>query len=542
MGKALVINPSYFRTYGSNEGGIAFPVYPILSLTAIAGAIKAKGHEVKIVDLSYRRYEPDHIRKLLNDEKPDLVGITATTPLANQMRDLSYLVKDVSKDIYTVAGGAHPSALPYETMQQSCLDALVSGEGDFVAADLLDGKRACNIPGLYWRDGEKIRINPPGGLLSNLDDLPIPAWEDYPADCHERVTKIIARHRPLTTIEFSRGCVFKCDFCGSKNTMGLGYRKKSPERCADEVELLQKLGYRELVLVDDIFTSDNNWAAQVCEEVIRRDLKMAWTCTNGIRVDSANPELFDLMKRAGCYRVYFGFESGNDKVLQAFGKGGKATLDKGIAAVEMAREAGLEPNGFFMVGLTGDTEETMQDTIDYAKKVRLETMKCGMTTPFPGTPSFNALREKGRIKTLDWDQYTVYNSAENIYDHPNLDWATIKKYFKKFYAEAYFGNPAYMYRRLKFVLKNNEILWNVYYTMKFFIMLWGKEKGPKEEQYAFEHVWRPLDLRVDSELRDYPVPQAKGAASRKSVLKDESLSGHGIKSALPPNALQENYR
>lgn len=533
MGKALVINPSYFRTYGSNEGGIAFPVYPILSLSAIAGAVKARGHEVKIVDLSYRRYEPDHIRQMIQEEKPDLVGVTATTPLANQMRDLSYLVKDISEDIITVAGGAHPSALPFETMQQSALDAIVCGEGDFVAADLLDGKSMSDIAGLYWRDGDEIRVNQPGGLMSNLDDLPMPAWEDYPVECNERVTKIIARHRPVTTIEFSRGCVFKCDFCGSKNTMGLGYRKKSPERCADEVELLQRLGYRELVLVDDIFTSDNNWAAQVCEEFIRRDLKMAWTCTNGIRVDSANPELFSLMKRAGCYRVYFGFESGNDQVLQAFGKGGKATLEKGITAVEMAREAGLEPNGFFMVGLTGDTEETMQDTIDYAKKVRLETMKCGMTTPFPGTPSFNALREQGRIKTLDWDQYTVYNSAENIYDHPNLDWATIKKYFKKFYAEAYFGNPAYMFRRLKFVLKNNEIFWNAYYTIKFLVMLWGKEKGPQEEQYAFEEKWRPLDLKLDAELRNYPVPQAKGAASRKAVLKEEKKpSGRTIYSAV----------
>jgi anaerobic magnesium-protoporphyrin IX monomethyl ester cyclase len=518
MGKALLINPSYFRTYGSNEGGIAFPVYPILSLSALAGAVKARGHQVRILDLSYRQYDPRMIADLVRSEKPDVVGVTATTPLANQMRDISYVVKDVSKDILTIAGGAHPSALPMETMRQSALDMVVAGEGDFVVADLLDGKSPASIPGVYWRSGDDVRVNPPMPLLEDLDKLPFPAWEDYPPECNAKMTKIIARHTPVSTIEFSRGCVFKCDFCGSKNTMGLGYRKKSPERCAEELAKLQSLGYREVVLVDDIFTSDNEWAVQVCEAIVRKGVTMAWTCTNGIRVDSANPELFRLMKRAGCYRVYFGFESGNDEVLKAFGKGGRATLDKGVEAVEMAREAGLEPNGFFMVGLTGDTEKSMQDTIDYAKRVRLDTMKCGMTTPYPGTPMFRQLRKDGRIKTFDWDQYTVYNKAEQIYDHPALGWETVKRYFKKFYAEAYFKNPRYMLRRLRFMIRNHEIFWNVFYTLKFWTMIWGREKAPERENYAFEEKWRPLDLVPADEIRDYEVPKAKSGQNRRIAL------------------------
>jgi len=315
--------------------------------------------------------------------------------------------------------------------------------------------------------------------------------------------------------------VFQCDFCGSKNTMGLGYRKKSPDRCAEELAKLQSLGFREAVLVDDIFTSDNEWAARVCEAIIRKGVKMAWTCTNGIRVDSANPELFALMKRAGCYRVYFGFESGNASVLKAFGKGGRATLEKGVEAVGMARDAGLEPNGFFLVGLTSDSEESMQDTIDYARKVRLDTMKCGMTAPYPGTPMFHALRKEGRIKTFDWDQYTVYNKAEEIYDHPTLSWETIKRYFKKFYVEVYFKNPRYMWRRLKFMLKNNEIFWNVFFTVKFFwFTVWGNEKAPEHERYEFEAHWRPLDTKPDSEINSYVVPLAKSGMSRRKALAD----------------------
>ncbi len=524
MAKALLINPSYFRTYGSNEGGIAFPVYPILSLAAIAGTVKQRGHSVRILDLSYRMYDPDLIRRVIRDEKPDVVGITATTPLANQMRDISFLVKDMSRDIVMIAGGAHPSALPYETMRESLLDMVANGEADWTVPDVLDGKSAADIDGLYWRKGDEIKVNPVKGLIRDLDDLPIPAWEDYPPECNEKMTKIIARYNPVTTIEFSRGCVFKCDFCGSKNTMGLGYRKKSPERCAEELARVEQLGYREVVLVDDIFTSDNDWAAQVCEAIIRKGVRFAWNCTNGIRVDSANPELFKLMRRAGCYRLYFGFESGNDRVLQAFGKGGKATLEKGIKAVEMARAVGLEPNGFFMVGLTGDTEESMQDTINYARRVKLDTMKCGITVPFPGTPSFNSLYRDGRVKILDWDQYTVYNNAEKFYDHPTLSWQTINRYFKKFYFEAYLKNPKYMWRRSIFMLKNGEIFWNVYYTIKFLITVWAMPKGARQEAYAFEDRWRPLDIKPGDSLHTYKVPQARGAVSWKRASTQKVLA------------------
>lgn len=508
MGKALLINPSYFRTYGSNEGGLVFPVFPVLGLAALAGAVRARGHEATILDLSYRAYDPDLLREVIAAERPDVVGVTATTPLANQLRDISYLAKDVSSSILTVGGGAHPSALPGQTMRQSALDVVCTGEADHAIADLLDGVAPAAIGGALWRDGEAVVANPQGPLIENLDTLPIPDWEHYPLEGSRRVTRLVARHRPVTTVEFSRGCLYRCDFCGSKNTMGLGYRKKSPARCAEELALLQHLGYREAVITDDIFTSDNQWAAAVCEEIIRRRIDIAWTCSNGIRVDSATDELFTLMKRAGCYRVYFGFESGSDEVLRAFGKGGRATLDQGVDAVQRARRAGLEPNGFFLVGLSADTEATMQDTIDYARRVELDAMKCGICVPFPGTPMFTALHAEGRIKTLDWDAYTVYNSADRIFDHPTLEWPAILRAFKRFYRQAFLLNPAYIWRRLRFMLRNHEIALTVFYTIKFLLLLGGRGRQRDHERYAFEHRWRPLDLALDEPIEAPVVPRA----------------------------------
>ena len=178
-----------------------------------------------------------------------------------------------------------------------------------------------------------------------------------------------------------------------------------------------------MVLVDDIFTTDNDWAAAVCEEIIRRDPDVAWTCTNGIRVDSANDELFTLMKRAGCYRVYFGFETGNDEVLKAFGKGGRATLDQGSRrGARWPATPASSPTASSWSGSPGDTEATMQDTIDYARQRAPRHHEVRHLRALPGHADVPATcTREGRIKTLDWDAYTVYNEADGIFDHPDLE-------------------------------------------------------------------------------------------------------------------------
>jgi anaerobic magnesium-protoporphyrin IX monomethyl ester cyclase len=331
MSSILLINPSYARSYGSAKASITDPIWPTLGLATIAAIPLQRGHKVVILDLSYRPYDWRLIKDKLQEVKPDIVGITATTPLMNQLRDISVLCKDLSNDILVVGGGAHVSALPVESMNESRLDILVAGEGDLTFGDICDGRPPQDIPGIYYRDSSGAIVSTgPRPLIDNLDDLPLPAWHLYdPQFYKDKISHLLAVSPPVTMAEFSRGCVFKCDFCASKITMGLGYRKKSPERCAEEVKVMHRLGWREFMLADDIFTSDNAWATRVCEAIIKRGVKMAWSCTNGIRVESANESLFRTMRAAGCYRVSFGFESGNDEVLKAFGKGGRATREGG---------------------------------------------------------------------------------------------------------------------------------------------------------------------------------------------------------------------
>lgn len=467
MAKVLLINPSYVPSYGGARGGIINPIHPTLGLATIAATAKQRGHKVEILDLSWRPYDVAMIREKIIAAGPDIVGITATTPLMNQLRDMSVLIKDISKDIFLVGGGSHPSAMPVETLNESLLDAVFTGEADYSFAEMCDGNDPASVAGIHYRKNGAILSTGPRAPIENLDDLPMPAWDLYEIEDYKQISRLLCRRPPVTMAEFSRGCVFKCDFCASKITMALGYRKKSPERCAEEVRQMHRLGFREFMLADDIFTSDENWAIEVCEAITRTGIDMAWTCSNGIRVESAKKNLFDALRKAGCYRVSFGFESGNDQVLKLFGKGGRASIEQGKTAVTTARKAGIDVTGFFMLGLSPDTEGTMMDTINFARELPVDMMKFGISIAFPGTAMFNNYVKQGLVKSFDWDEYFIYTS-QPLFNHAKLSYGTIKRYMEIAHRKAIFQNPKFWLRRLWRGIRTGEFFWDAYYALKYF--------------------------------------------------------------------------
>ncbi|MDK9713622.1 MAG: B12-binding domain-containing radical SAM protein [Sulfuritalea sp.] len=506
MSDILLINPSYSATsYGSAKGAISNPIYPTLGLTTIAGEALRRGHRVHILDLSYRPYDWRYIRSEIQRIKPDIVGITATTPLMNQMRDISVLCKDISKDILVVGGGAHISGMPVESMEESLLDLALAGESDITFGEICDGHDPKNILGVYYRNNDgKPKYSGDRPLIHDLDSLAMPAWHLYdPEEYRSKVSRILVRRPPGTIAEFSRGCVFKCDFCASKMTMALGYRKKSPERCAEEIRHIKSLGWREFMLADDIFTSDHNWATQVSEAIIRSDVSMTWTCNNGIRVESADDELFRALRRAGCYRVSFGFESGNDAVLKEFGKGGKATLEQGRVAVRKARAAGIDTNGFFLMGLSSDTEQSLADTIAYARSLELDTMVFGIAIAFPGTKMFNDYLNEGLIRSFNWDEYHGRTSAQ-LFSHRRLAHGDIQSHIELAHREAIFANPAFILRRLKRGFRTGEFFWDVYYGLKFIAA--PSVEGKARYDYYAEDRWPKFDYqKAPLKPREYQV-------------------------------------
>ena len=545
MANILLINPSYRASYGRSKASLSGPIMPTLGLATIAGVARQQGHRVSIVDLSFREYDHHEISRHIHAARPDVVGVTATTPMMNQLRDISVLVKDISRNIVVVGGGAHPSALPEETIRESLLDAICCGEADYSFAEICDGIDFEKIRGLCYRDGDRIARTAARYPIADLDELPMPAWDLYDLDTYDTYlrtasNKLTFRRMPATMAEFSRGCVFKCDFCASKITMALGYRKKSPERCAAEVLEMEKLGFREFFLADDIFTSDQKWAAEVCEAISRSGADMTWTCTNGIRVDSADDRLFGLMRQAGCYRVSFGLESGNDDILKRFGKGGRATIKQGLKAVRMARDAGLDANGYFQVGLYHDTEQTIEETINYARRLPLDILKFMITIPYPGTPIFKDYFDQGMIRSFNWDDYHM-DTQHLLYTHRHLSHQAVLDIMERAYRRCVLFNPAYIVRRLIRGIRTGEFFWDLFHFIKYLFLpsttttppfhyyaqdRWPEFKFPgavlKLSDYQIfrkpqtERTGNSVDLSNSETLADAPSPPIRAALSGRS--------------------------
>jgi radical SAM superfamily enzyme YgiQ (UPF0313 family) len=230
---------------------------------------------------------------------------------------------------------------------------------------------------------------------------------------------------------------------------------KSADRIVAEMEYALSLGYREIHLVDDMFTASLKRAKEVCRQIINRKLDISWYPRGGIRVDGVDQEIFDLMKRAGVWHIPFGIESGDQQVLNQAQKG--VTLEEVRGAVRMAKKAGLETEGYFMFGLEGETEQSMRETIAFSLSLDLDYAKFAIMIPLPGSILFKQWDQRGVIRTKDWTKYTFATPPEEIYAHPTLDPELIYKYYclapRKFYFR-----PSYVCRRFVQGVKTGSLL------------------------------------------------------------------------------------
>ncbi|MBS3076207.1 radical SAM protein [Candidatus Pacearchaeota archaeon] len=442
MKKIILVNLPFEKIYEKTSlKGIA-PSTPPLGLACIAGSLTEKKHQVKIFD--FNLYDEKKFSKLLEEFNPDYVGISFVTPLINEANRVAKIVKNFNEKIILVGGGPHCSSFPEKVLEETILDIVVIGEGDFVIQELVEGKKLNFIKGVGYRVKNEIKINKRADFIKDLDELPFPAHFLYEIQKY-KVPSAIAKNNPVAWLETSRGCVYGCIYC-NKSCFGRTFRVKSPERVAQEFSKIEKMGFKEVHLTDDGFTTDMTRAKKICDLLIEKKNKLAWSTITGIRVDRVDFELLDKMKRAGCYRVYFGIESGNQQILNNIKKG--ITLEQVRNSVKLAKKAKLEVAGFFMIGLPGETKETMQQTIDFAKELNLDLAKISITIPLPATEMFNELDKKNLIKTHDWEKFKFYSTPSSIYNHENLSWPLIEKYFRKFYRKVYL-NPNFILKRLK---------------------------------------------------------------------------------------------
>jgi len=453
MKKILLVNLPFEKIYEKTSLKGVAPSIPPLGLACIAGSLIEDKHEVNIFDFNLYEKGYNEFTEKIRSFNPDFVGITFVTPLIREADKITKIVKEINPKIVLIGGGPHCSSFPESSLNETSLDIAVIGEGDFVIKEIIKKKTLAKIKGIAYRKGKKIIVNKRGDFIKNLDILPMPAFHLYEKEKY-KVSSAIARKNPVVWLETSRGCVFGCIYC-NKSCFGRTFRAKSPERVLKEFILVKNLGFKEIHLTDDGFTTNLERVKKICDLLIENKVNMDWSTITGIRVDRVDRELLIKLKKAGCYRVYFGIESGNQEIINNIKKG--ITLEQVKNAVAWAKEAGLEVAGYFMIGLPGETEKTMQDTINFAKSLDLDLAKISITIPLPATEMFNNLESNNLIKTHDWERFKFYSTPSSIYNHQNLSWPVIEKYYKKFYREV-FLNPRFIFKRIKNSIKNRTLI------------------------------------------------------------------------------------
>lgn len=460
MKKVLFILPSSRKHYAKAKVKVGIPERPSLTFATLAAPLLQAGHEVEVLDLNIAARPDAELAKKLDEFSPDYVGITCTTPLVQNVRNMASVAKQHNADTVVVVGGAHPSSLPESTMAGSDIDIVCVGEGDFTITEIVGGADLSSIRGIhYMKDGVPV-ANPSRELIADLDRLPMPVWSLFDLSRY-RTPRLTCRANPVGTLETSRGCVYGCTYC-NKNVFGRTCRMKSPQRVVDEIEYMIEAGFRDIHIMDDGFTTDLKRAKQICDLIVERGLKVPWNLHNGIRVNRVDKEFLEKARDAGCYSVTFGIESGDQTILDNIHKG--TTLEQARQAFAWTKEVGIETLAFFMLGLPGETEVTLQKTIDFAKELDPDYTKASILLPLPGTPLYGQFEQEGRIRSKDWSLYNQ-DDPSGVYDHDNLSWETINHYYRRFYRQFYL-RPHAVWKQLKKNAFSTNLFYDLTYALK----------------------------------------------------------------------------
>lgn len=438
--KILLVNPpSEFR----------MPVLP-LGLASIAAYLKSKEKDIdiSIIDAWAENLSFDEIEKKVAQSQADIIGVYMISPRYNKAKATIEICRRARQNSLIIAGGPHASAVPGETLEDiPQLDICAIGEGEITMYELIKGLPLATVEGIAYRDGKEIKITKPRENIKNLDDLPLPARELFDLKKYHSPPPY-GRKNPYFIMVTARGCPFQCTYC-SRNVFKNVFRARSPKKVCDEIaELVSKYHAREIQFLDDDFSLDVQRAEQICDEILKRGIKISWSCST--RVDLINENLLKKMKKAGCWLINYGVESGNQKILDGVNKG--FTVEQVISAFRATKKAGMSTICSFIVGLPGETKETIQDTANLIKKIKPDFISGGALIVYPGSRLFQLIQQGkylGKLKTLKNEEKMpgVYFSGNYTVFEDNLSFRELSEGVKKLEREFYL-RPKYILQSL----------------------------------------------------------------------------------------------
>jgi radical SAM superfamily enzyme YgiQ (UPF0313 family) len=337
-------------------------------------------------------------------------------------------------DLFVLLVGSHPSVFHRQILEENpFVDGLCRGEFEYTVRDLAlalsNGEDINGVQGLLWRDISGIHINPDRPLIENLDELPFPDRDIVKIEPYQT-----AHYGGLkgTCVCTSRGCPYRCTYCLWPNTMyGRKFRARSPENVVDELdELENRYQAREIYFDDDTINFDMERLIKICQLIRQRDLHLKWFCQ--ARVDKVDEELLREMKAAGCYNIFFGVESGSQEILNKIKKG--ITLEQAERAFALCRKLGIRTQAFFLLGIPGETRETMRQTVGFAKKLKPSSAQFAIVIPHPGTELYEECKKHGWLKAENWEDYAACNSVIETEEFSTEEVEEVRAYaYKHFY-------------------------------------------------------------------------------------------------------------
>jgi len=452
--KVLLITPTKGLVIGHPERP-KFQTHP-LGLLYIASVLERNNCQVKIYDAFSLGNSLDEISKKISDFNPHIVGLTAMTILARDAYLIAKNVKAINPKIVVVMGGPHATALPEEALDTGWIDFVVIGEGEYsmleIANKLERGENSFfDIKGIVYKHQSNIVRTLAREKKEALDEIPFPAYHLLPLMGNYNPPPHWGKKGRYASVITSRGCPYGCMFCSVTRDWGKKYRFRSANNVLDELEFLyRKYNIRYVSFRDSVFTLYKRRVIEICKGIIERKINIIWNC-NG-RINEVDNEMLSWMRKAGCKAVQYGIESGSEEILSQF-KGLKK--DVVIKAIEMTNKIGIEPHGYFMFGLPGETKATMKDTIDFAKSLKLYSAGFTSVIPFPGSELWDYCIENNLILTMDWSQYDLKGLP--ISKHLNLTAKEIMKAQKTAFKEFYMRRKI-IYRHLKNIRNLNDIL------------------------------------------------------------------------------------
>lgn len=434
---------------------------PPLGLAYIAAVLEDKGHIVNIIDSPFLGYDIEDVVDYAGSFKPDIFGISAITPSAERSFKLARDFKKHFPATTVVLGGPHPTCFPEETINAAPdIDVIVIGEGEYIMLDLVtalsQGGNLSGVNGIYYRENNNIVKNEPCHEAVDLDKLPFPSRhlldiKRYAPEPFEN--KLL----PCTDLIASRGCTYaKCTFCHRAGRMKRRYRIQSPQKTIEEIRhLVKKYDLKELVFYDDDLLSNKRWVIEFCNLLLKEPYRLNWSFRG--RCSTASFDVLKLAKKAGCWSVTYGFESGNQDLLDNIKKG--ITLDESRRVAEWAHKLDLELVGTFMLALPGETPEKAKKTIDFAIELDCTYAAFIPTHPFIGTELYEDAMKKGKFIDKPYSEKMQatrfvprvsyipdgYNDAKEIED-------ICREAYIRFYLR-----PSYIFKHLRKIKDINNI-------------------------------------------------------------------------------------